>query len=56
VIFDDIQWSAGMREAWSQIMAMEIFSDCLDIGELGVCSFTRNNQTPKRNWDLKELV
>lgn len=36
-VFDDIRWSAGMRQAWSQLKQDERFSLVVDIGYLGIC-------------------
>jgi predicted O-methyltransferase YrrM len=37
VIFDDIHWSADMRQAWNDLKATDGFSHCIDVGRYGVC-------------------
>ena len=37
VVFDDISWSAGMREAWERIAADPRINLAVDLGAVGVC-------------------
>lgn len=37
VIFDDISWSSGMKEAWMQICEDAFFKQSIDLKKLGVC-------------------
>ncbi|MEL6254262.1 MAG: class I SAM-dependent methyltransferase [Bacteroidota bacterium] len=43
LVFDDIYWSKGMKEAWSVIIAHPEISVSLDLFELGIC-FIRRKQ------------
>ena len=37
VVFDDIRWSAGMKQAWDTVRAMPRVALALDLHEIGVC-------------------
>ena len=37
VVFDDIDWSAGMRRAWRRIKASRVVSCSIDLGKFGLC-------------------
>lgn len=54
VVFDDISWSADMRECWNQVAADQGFSDAVDCGEIGVCIWNPDAGGP-RYWDLQEV-
>ena len=59
VLFDDISWSADMREAWDCLRISTAFSHAIDLGAVGVCllkSPTESANTPPKCWDLQPLV
>lgn len=37
VVFDDISWSEGMKEAWDTISNDSFFERCVDMRKLGIC-------------------
>jgi len=37
MVFDDIKWSAGMRNAWQHIMAAADVKFALDLRSIGIC-------------------
>lgn len=37
IIFDDINWSNGMREAWGEILKDSSIKESEDLGKLGIC-------------------
>lgn len=37
MVFDDISWSSGMKEAWTQILAESGEMKCENLGKIGVC-------------------
>lgn len=37
VVFDDISWSEGMKEAWEKICHDSFFERCVDMKKLGIC-------------------
>ena len=37
VVFDDINWSDSMNQAWASIKADEIFSYTVDLSRIGIC-------------------
>ena len=39
IVFDDIAWSAGMAEAWSEISADPSVKDFVQMGEMGAAAF-----------------
>jgi predicted O-methyltransferase YrrM len=41
LVFDDIQWSASMREAWSMIVAADPLAVTVDLGDVGIVQKTR---------------
>jgi len=40
-VFDDIRWSAGMKEAWDQLARDPRMRLAVDLLEIGVCVTTR---------------
>jgi predicted O-methyltransferase YrrM len=59
VLFDDISWSADMREAWDLIKVSAAFSHAIDLGAVGVCilkASTEPSDTIPHYWDLQPLV
>jgi predicted O-methyltransferase YrrM len=36
-VFDDIRWSDGMKQAWTEIMGDPRFGLVMDLGSIGVC-------------------
>lgn len=37
MVFDDISWSEGMKEAWKFIVEKEGIENCEDLGRIGLC-------------------
>lgn len=59
VLFDDISWSADMREAWDSLKESPAFSHAVDLGAVGVClikSPAESENTQPKYWDLQPLV
>jgi predicted O-methyltransferase YrrM len=59
VLFDDISWSADMREAWDSLKVSPAFSHAIDLGAVGVClikSPVELENTQPKYWDLTPLV
>ncbi|WP_422071051.1 O-methyltransferase [Tranquillimonas rosea] len=54
VIFDDISWSADMRECWEEILGVPGFSCCVDFGTLGVCVWD-GSSTQGLAFDLRRI-
>lgn len=46
VIFDDISWSSGMREAWNVLSKRPEFAHCIDLGEMGGLRHERETGWP----------
>ena len=42
VVFDDIRWSSGMREAWSRLQRDPRIKVAADLGHVGVCTVSRD--------------
>ena len=42
LVFDDIQWSASMRETWSMIVAADPLAVTVDLGDVGIVQKTRD--------------
>lgn len=45
LLFDDIQWSASMREAWSKIVAADSHAVTIDLGDIGIVQTAGNPVT-----------
>ena len=58
VIFDDISWSADMREAWNLLVNRDTFSHSLDLGVIGVCLLKSKSDgnAPTKTWDLQPIT
>lgn len=48
LVFDDISWSAGMREAWNRIEADSEVSLAVDLAKVGLC-VTHSGGSPSRD-------
>ncbi|HEU4928465.1 MAG TPA: class I SAM-dependent methyltransferase [Candidatus Krumholzibacteria bacterium] len=48
LVFDDIAWSDGMRQAWSRIARDERIALSVDLGSMGVILFDPASQRPRR--------
>lgn len=58
VVFDDISWSSGMRDAWNILSRRPEFAHCIDLGEMGVCVTKKESDSPEaepRYWDLQPI-
>ena len=58
VVFDDISWSSGMRDAWNVLSRRPEFAHCIDLGEMGVCITKKESDSPEaepRYWDLQPI-
>ncbi len=51
LIFDDINWSKGMFEAWQKIIANKRVSQSVNIGKLGIVFLKQD--APKNNYIIK---
>ena len=40
LLFDDVQWSASMRDAWSKIVAADPLAVTIDLGDVGIVQTT----------------
>jgi hypothetical protein len=50
VVFDDIQWSAGMKAAWAAIRRNERVHLSVDLGSMGVVSV--GDDGPPRHFEI----
>jgi predicted O-methyltransferase YrrM len=41
LIFDDIDWSADMQNAWQQLTGFKELYICIDLGRTGICIFSK---------------
>ena len=55
ILFDDISWSQDMRDGWERVCAMPDLSDCVDLGEVGLCIW-RPGVAKARVWDLRRIA
>jgi predicted O-methyltransferase YrrM len=51
LVFDDIDWSAGMQKAWQSLTIFPELYICVDLGRTGICIFSSRN-LPKRQLSL----
>jgi predicted O-methyltransferase YrrM len=58
VIFDDISWSADMREAWNVLRVRPVFAHAVDLGAIGVCVLSRGADAGPggKQWDLQPIT
>lgn len=57
VIFDDISWSADMRQAWHELSKNPLFGYAADFGAIGVCQVKTNVSTTLPDyWDLQPII
>jgi hypothetical protein len=58
VIFDDISWSADMREAWNVLRVRPEFAHAVDLGAIGVCVLSRGADAGPggKQWDLQPIT
>lgn len=45
MVFDDINWTAGMRKAWSEIKTHKSLNIVYTIGQIGICYLDKNLDT-----------
>lgn len=43
VVFDDISWSEGMKEAWNMIKKDKIIQHIEDLNKIGICYINKDN-------------
>lgn len=48
LVFDDVEWSPGMRRAWSRIANDARVALSVDLGAIGVCAVDAANPAPRR--------
>ena len=46
LVFDDIRWSEGMREAWERICSDERFGLIVDLQSMGICFRSQDQRVP----------
>ncbi|MGZ5304788.1 MAG: O-methyltransferase [Bacteroidia bacterium] len=51
LVFDDIDWSAGMQKAWQTISIFPELYICINLGRTGICIF-KKEVLPKQKLDL----
>jgi hypothetical protein len=51
VVFDDISWSSGMKQAWKYIANHSKIGIAVDLQEIGICMLD-NQQKQKRLYSL----
>jgi predicted O-methyltransferase YrrM len=59
VVFDDISWSDGMRDAWNVLSRRPEFAHCIDLGAMGVCVTKKELHSSKaepRYWDMQPIL
>lgn len=59
VVFDDISWSDGMREAWNVLSKRPEFAHCIDLGEMGICVTKKEHHTSEaepKYWDVRPII
>lgn len=58
VVFDDISWSADMRQAWDLLRVRDQWSHAIDLGVIGICIYRSDSSgtPPPRQWDLQAIV
>ena len=54
LVFDDIAWSDGMREAWQTIRSDDQVRTDIDLGTIGLCIIGRGD-SDKRSFDLSSF-
>ena len=52
VVFDDIDWSAGMRRAWRRIRREQAASCSIDLGKFGLCLCRDERFASPRHFEL----
>lgn len=55
VVFDDIDWSPGMKNAWSALKKNPHFEVSIDLGSMGVCIFHKNGGATPRQYSFPFL-
>ena len=55
VIFDDISWSADMRDGWDELCDEPMFRHTIDLGLIGVC-LCGTEITAARHWNMQDIV
>jgi predicted O-methyltransferase YrrM len=57
VVFDDINWSYDMRDAWNMLSSREEFDFSADFGAVGVCRLNPSNQNGRPTyWDFQKIL
>lgn len=46
LVFDDIRWSQGMKDAWQELKSDRRFRVVLDLNEVGICLVTHGANVP----------
>jgi len=52
IVFDDIDWSDGMRNAWRTIYNDKCVSLSIDLNKFGICFFNIAEQTTKKHFRI----
>lgn len=47
LVFDDIDWSAGMRLCWQSLSIYPELYICIDLGRTGICMYSAHNRSKK---------
>ncbi|MCA1733877.1 MAG: class I SAM-dependent methyltransferase [Acidobacteria bacterium] len=47
LVFDDINWSRGMRRAWKAIRSDGAVTEAIDLGSMGLCIMKRHEPVPR---------
>ncbi len=42
IVFDDIDWSGGMLDAWNKLKQLPELYICIDTGRTGICVYSKN--------------
>jgi predicted O-methyltransferase YrrM len=47
IVFDDIRWSKGMKQAWSRIQSDDRLDLVVDLRSIGVCALRQQDTSPR---------